>query len=226
MQLSASSLSANANLALHEDFNLADDIPAAAEWVALRISPRIARDFFRPGAPQANLLAPLVLAVTEALDLMLIKNFEVPYIHTHRRDLISHFDHVNTRTYTELLSRDELWRVGTLGMKFRALMERKNLLMKTYQKMGVSDDYFETHINGRLNSIEAVADASEWLGMKHRQAQKDAMEIAADEDGESRKFKKPSRVSAYEVARATVTSKLADVSVMFYGFITSAKPSF
>lgn len=215
MQLSTSTLSPTATLTLHEDFDFDQFVTDAAAWVAMRISPRITRDFFRPGALHSKLLTPLILAISRALELMLVKNFEVPYIHMHWRDLISHYD-PEKRIRTELLSRDELWRVGTLGMKFRALMERKQSMLKTYERMNVDDDYFEIDIKDKLDTIEAVADASEWLGMKYRQAQKDAMEMN-DEDGDGadsgvKKFKKPTRTSAYELARQTITSKLADVS--------------
>ncbi|KAG8886008.1 Transcription elongation factor spt6 [Tulasnella sp. 331] len=210
MQLSTSSLSPSASLSLHDENEFEKHLTDASQWVATRISPRITRDFYRPNAIHKDLLVPLITAISGALQLLLVKNFEVPYIHTHRRDLISHFN-AEKRTRTELLSRDELWRVGTLGMKFRALMERKLALGRTYEKMNVHDEYFEQDIQDKMDSIEAVADVTEWLGMKYRQAQKDAMETTVDVDGvEAKKFKKPTRVSAYDIARQTVTSKLAD----------------
>ncbi|KAG8895581.1 Transcription elongation factor spt6, partial [Tulasnella sp. 403] len=207
MQLSTSSLSPNATLTTHDQFDFDNFVSDAAAWVAMRISSRITRDFFRPNAVHSSLLTALILAISRALELMLVKNFEVPYIHTHHRDLISHFD-IEKRVRTELLSRDELWRVGILGMKFRALIERKQSLLKIYEKMNVQDGYFENDIRDKLDSIEAVADATEWLGMTHKDAHKDATEIQ-DDDGESRKFKKPTRISAYDTAKRTVTSRLA-----------------
>ncbi|KAG8966029.1 Transcription elongation factor spt6 [Tulasnella sp. 419] len=211
MQLSTSSLSPSATLSLHEDFNLQDYDVDAAGWVAPRISSRIIRDYFRPNATHSDLRTELIVAVKNSLELMLTKNFEVPYIYTHRRDLISHYD-PDKRVRIDLLSKDELWRVGTLGGKFRALMERKQVLLKTFQKMGVEDDHFERDIFPNLNSIEAVADATEWLGLMHRQAQKDIMEAAALEEDSiaEKKFKKPTRTSPYELAKQTVSSKLAD----------------
>ncbi|KAG8984083.1 Transcription elongation factor spt6 [Tulasnella sp. JGI-2019a] len=210
MQLTTSSLSSSASLSLHDETEFEKHLTEASQWVATHISPRITRDFYRPDAIHKSLLIPLITAISSVLQLLLVKNFEVPYIHTHRRDLISHFD-AERRTRTELLSRDELWRVGSLGMKFRALMERKLTLNKTYERMNVHDEYFEQDVQDKIDSIEAVADVTEWLGMKYRQAQKDAMETVVDEDGvEAKKFKKPTRVSAYDNARQTVTSKLAD----------------
>lgn len=221
MQLSTSSLSPSASLTLHDDFDFSQHLSAAAAWVAMRISPRITRDFFRQGAPHQALLTPLIIAISRILEFMLIRNFEVPYIYTHHHDLISHFDY-EKRVMTELLSRDELWRVGILGMKFRALTERREALYKTYEKMGVHDDYFDSDLKDHLDSIEAVADASEWLGMKYRQALKDAMEMPEDDSLDvSKRIKKPTRISPYETAKSTVASKLAEVSRFYASFRAS-----
>ena len=124
MQLSTSSLWSTATPTLHADCNLDLVASDAATWVATRISLRIAQHCFRPNASHFHLFACLILAISRGLELMLAKNYEVPYIHTHWRDLISHFD-PTARVSTELLSRGELWRVGALRMKSRALTERK-----------------------------------------------------------------------------------------------------
>ncbi|KIO20227.1 hypothetical protein M407DRAFT_30136 [Tulasnella calospora MUT 4182] len=230
MQLSSSSLSPSATLTLHDDFDFSQHLSAAAAWVAMRISPRITRDFFRQGAPHQALLTPLIIAISRILEFMLIRNFEVPYIYTHHHDLISHFDY-EKRVMTELLSRDELWRVGILGMKFRALTERKEILYKTYEKMGVNDDYFDSDLKDHLDSIEAVADASEWLGMKYRQALKDAVEMPEDDSVDvSKRIKKPTRTSPYETAKSTIASKLAEgfgisSAEIVRNFISKAKKS-
>lgn len=216
VQLSTSTLSPTATLALHAGFSFDDYLPhPATQWVATRISARITQNYLRPSGRYHALLEPLMNAVSAALRLILVDNFEVPFISTHRLDVIGHDDPI-TKTTTDILNPDDLWRIGTLGMKFRALMERKRSLTNTYERMNVHDDYFENDITDKLDSIEAVADATEWLGMKYRQAQKDATNTAVDEDGtELKRFKKPTRISAYEIARQTLTSKLADVSLFF-----------
>lgn len=207
MQLSGSTFSTNATIIQHAD-SIDDVMSDAAAWVAMRISPRITRDFFRPQAIHSNLLTALILAISAALDLILVKNYEVPYVHTHCRDLVSHFD-VERRVLTQLLSRDELWRVGTLGVKFRAFRDRKLALLKTYERMGTTDLYFEDEIRDKLDTIEMVADAMEWLGMMYRQAQKDAMELDGDKT-----YKKPSRMTDYDRAKQTLASELAKVIIL------------
>ncbi len=211
MQLSASSLSPTATLSLHEEFDLEQVEDEAAAWVAPRLSSRIAQSFFEPGAKNFKLFDNLIQAVKSALRLMLSQNLEVPHIHIHARDLISHYDPENL-IRTDLLSRDELWGIGSLGQKFKALMARKQALLQMYEKMGVKDDYFERELQHTLDSVETIADTTEWLNLKHRRAKQDAMEMADDESPEMTKFKKPTRISAYEMAKSSIVSQLAEVS--------------
>ena len=187
------------------------ELPAASEWVALRISRRIENEFFLPDAKFYNLLQPLVLAVQTSLDYLLCQNLEVPYIYTHRRDYISHFDPSLSRGSVELLRRDELWRVYALGQRYRALVERKKLLEGAYERLGVVDEYFENDVRPMIDSIEVVADTTEWLGMKYKDQKADAttLRFHDDEEPEERKMKMPSRISAYEIAKKTPLALLA-----------------
>lgn len=215
MQLANSTLSGSSTLASHEPFS-EDDLDDASEWVALRLGHRTEQDYFFPdGALHAH-LAHFILAVRTALEYLLIQNLEVPYIFTHRRDYISHFDPaLGSKARVDLLNRDELWRVGVLGARFRALTERRAVLFANYERMGVTDEYFEREIRHKINSIEAVSDVTEWLNMRHRKDKKDRDQIDLDDEGAAKKLKKPSRTSAYEIARGTVVSKLAEVCTAF-----------
>src|ERR1700730_6885600 len=44
---------------------------------------------------------------------------------THKRDYLCHFDLPDLRSRFELLSSAELWRIYSLGQKYRSLVERK-----------------------------------------------------------------------------------------------------
>ena len=63
-----------------------------------------------------------------------------------------------------------------------------------------------------------VADATEWLGIKYRDDKKHQFEMHFhdddDEQQETKKRKMPSRISAYEIAKKSVVSKLAQVSTL------------
>jgi transcription elongation factor SPT6 len=209
MQLVTSSLSTTATLSLDPPL-VQDDLQEAAHWVSLRLSTRIQNEFFTPTGKMHQYLTQLVTAVRSTLDHLFLNNLEVPYIMTHKQDDIWHIDPPRR---IELLNTSELWRVYTLGQKFRALVERKKVLDSNYKRLNITDNYYEHEIKLRLESIENVTDTTEWLATKYQTEQQDA---AAIEDGiyGARKMKKPTRVSEYDVLKKTSISKLAAVSVL------------
>ncbi|KAJ1309768.1 hypothetical protein OPQ81_006534 [Rhizoctonia solani] len=205
MQLTNSTLADTPSLASTNKPFSNKELDEAAEWVALRLSKRSQKDYFQRTGKMHHYLMQFILAVRNALDYVVNQYLEIPYIWVHRRDYISHFE---LRQRVELLTREELWKVGILGLKFRALLERRSALEATFRKLGVQDEYFEKQLLPNLTSISMVADATEWLSIKYKQRKKD-LEAVADDQGE-KKHKNPSRVSAYEVARSTIISRLAD----------------
>ncbi|PCH37999.1 transcription elongation factor Spt6 [Wolfiporia cocos MD-104 SS10] len=212
MQLATSSLSQTSTLSDHDapaDINLDD----AASWVITRLSSQKERDFFRETGLYYKYLPDLVQAVSCALKFLFVERYEVPYIWTHKRDYISYFDPDDLSTQVELLSLDELWRIYALGQKFRSLSERRHTLDALYGHLGVTDNYFENEIHKRVESVEMVADATEWLGMKYRENKKNNFEVQFHDDDEQpdvKKPKMPSRISAYELAKKSLVSKLAE----------------
>jgi transcription elongation factor SPT6 len=155
-------------------------------------------------------------AVTYVLRQFFINQFEVPYVWTHKRDYLYVFDVNDPRSSTELLGCSELWRVYALGEKYRALANRRKALESSYLKLSVSDDYYEVEIKPRLDTPEQVSDASEWLAMKYKNKKKANLDFHFHDDddeqnGALKTRKMPSRVSAYEVAKKTIVSKLAEV---------------
>ncbi|KAH7913720.1 SH2 domain-containing protein [Hygrophoropsis aurantiaca] len=211
MQLVTSSLSQSATLSLHQPLTEAD-LDDAALWVTGRLSPRKTRDFFSQGGPFHMYREPLVMAVTCALRYLFIQEFEVPYIWTHKRDYISYFNPQEMRTRVELISLAELWRIYALGQKYRSLVERRSALATSYSRLNVEDEYFEQMIRPKVDGVEVVADATEWLAMKYKVKKQNAFDFHFhdDEPAESRKRKVPSRISAYEVAKKSIVSKLAE----------------
>ncbi|KIJ69294.1 hypothetical protein HYDPIDRAFT_172723 [Hydnomerulius pinastri MD-312] len=211
MQLATSSLSQNSTLSLHQNLTEAD-IDDAATWVTSRLSSRKTRDFFSPDGPYHAYREALVMAVSYALRFLFVHEFEVPYIWTHKRDYISYFNPQEMRTRIELISLAELWRIYALGQKYRSLLERRNALTTSYSRLNVEDEYFDQYIKPRIEGVEMVADATEWLTMKYKVKKQDSFDFHFHDDEEpaDRKRKAPSRISAYEVAKKSVVAKLAD----------------
>ncbi|KZV86555.1 transcription elongation factor Spt6 [Exidia glandulosa HHB12029] len=210
MQLLTSSLSTTATLSLHPAFSFTD-LNAAAEWVASRLGGRIVQEFYVPSGKHFRFLSHIIRAVRDALDMLLCQNLEVPYVWTHRRDSLCHFE-VSIRV--ELLTLDELWRVYILGQRFRSLLERKRGLESLYERLAVHDRYYETDLRSKLETVEMVADTTEWLNMQYHDRKKDSLALQFhDTDPEQaaaeKKHKAPSRISAYEVLKKSVISKLA-----------------
>lgn len=213
MQLATSSLSQSSTLSLQNPLT-ENDLDDAASWVITRLSTRKERDFFRPDGQFHRYLPELVQAISCALRYLFVQEFEVPYIWTHKRDYISYFNPEDLKTRVELLTLEDLWRVYAVGQKYRSLVERRNALDALYARLGVSDEYFEGEIRKKVETVEMVADATEWLGLKHRgnKKQQTDFQFHDDEDQpEIQKRKTPSRTSAYEIAKKSIVDKLAQV---------------
>lgn len=211
MQLATSSLSQSATLSLQEPLT-ENDLDDAASWVITRLSSRKERDFFRPDGQFHRYLPELVQAISYALQYLFIQEFEVPYIWTHKRDYISYFNPQDLKTRVELLSLEDLWRVYAVGQKYRSLVERRKALDALYGRLGVHDEYFENEIRKKVETVEMVADSTEWLSMKFRDSKRQQFDFQFhddDEQPEAQKRKMPSRTSAYDIAKKSVVAKLA-----------------
>ncbi|KAG6814391.1 hypothetical protein H0H92_010977 [Tricholoma furcatifolium] len=212
MQLATSSLSPSSNLSLHTQLTEAD-LGGAAMWVTQRLSPKKTSEFFGIEGQYSHLKGALVMAVTFALRHLFVEEFEVPYIWTHKRDYLRHFDVRDIRSRQELISLNELWRIYALGQKYRSMVERRTTMTSLYQKLGVQDLYFEDEITPQIESVEVVADCSEWLSMKYKDQKQSEPDFQFHDDEEPevvKKRKMPSRISNYEILKKSVVSKLAD----------------
>jgi transcription elongation factor SPT6 len=212
MQLATSSLSQSCTLSLHKPMQ-ASDIDEAAQWITPRLSPKKTREYFHPEGARFHLQGQLVMAVTNAVRFIFVEEFEVPYIYTHKRDHISYFDAKDIRTRIGLLTLNELWRIYALGQKYRSLLDRRALLETAYTRMDVRDEYYEDHIRPKISGVEVIADTTEWLAMRYKDKKQTSFELHFhdDEEQEVKKRKMPSRISAYEVAKKSIISKLANV---------------
>ncbi|KAI9509640.1 transcription elongation factor Spt6 [Russula earlei] len=215
LQLAASTLTQSSGLSTLLPLAL-DDLDDASTWVLTRLSDRKERDYFRQDGQYFHLLEELVTSITFSLRCLFIHEYEVPYVWVHKRDYISYFNSQDIRTRVELLSLGELWRVFDLGQKYRSLLERRRVLETYYLRLGVNDEYYETEIRRKMDSVEMVSDATEWLGLKYKSSSKnrDQFELRFydDEDPATgiKKKKLPSRISSYELAKHSVVSKLAE----------------
>jgi transcription elongation factor SPT6 len=219
MQLATSSLTKSPSLSMTQTLN-ENDLDAASSWVVSRMGPQKEDDFFRPNGRHHARLGDLVQAITYSLRFLFVSQLEVPYIWVHRRDFISYFNPEDTRSpQVELLSLQDLWRIYALGQKYRALIDRRIVVNNLYTRLGASDDYFEQELRPRLDAVETVADATEWLNMKYKESKRDLFgsQLMSDMSLDERKHKLPSRISGYELAKKGIVSKVAEVNVLSDG---------
>ncbi|EJD02347.1 transcription elongation factor SPT6 [Fomitiporia mediterranea MF3/22] len=214
MQLGTSTLSSNASITFPEALTPAECVDAAS-WVTPRLGGAKERDFFKPNGKFHYLLEKLVGAVTRALEFLLVQFLEVPYIYAHRRDFISYFNPQDTHApRVELLNQDDLWRIYALGQKFRSLCQRKKALQRIYENIDAHDEYYEGQLVPNMDSVEVVADVTQWLGTKYKDNKKKSTLVSPfrdeEEQAETRKHKLPSRMSAYEVAKKSIISRIAE----------------
>ncbi|KAK1236011.1 Transcription elongation factor spt6 [Marasmius sp. AFHP31] len=212
MQLATSSLSSSATLSLHKPLTN-EELNSAAGWVSQRISPTKTRQYFDPAGADLKYSGSLVAAVIFVLRCLFVEEYEVPYIWAHKRDHLFHFDVNDVRHRKQLLDLPELWTIHILGQKYRSLLERKQTSAASYSRLGVDDSYYSEEIVPAIDSVEVVADVTEWLVMKYKDKRQDEATFRFHDDEENetiKKHKMPSRISAYEFAKKSIVSKLAE----------------
>lgn len=103
-----------------------------------------------------DLQAPFTRAIGKVLEFFCVDDVEVPYVFQHRKDYLIHAkrgrsgpDAGDSEMKAEkLLNQDDLWRILDLDLKFRALIEKRNILGKLFDNLkaatGVQDDMLET----------------------------------------------------------------------------------
>ncbi|KAF7304824.1 Transcription elongation factor Spt6 [Mycena kentingensis (nom. inval.)] len=189
-----------------------DDLEHAAMWITPRISSEKHLHFFSSHGKHSHLGKELVIAVTNALRQLFVEHVEVPFVWHHRRDYIVYYAEPSAPPL-DLLDSNDLWRVYALGQKYCSLLERRQRIGEAYARLKVSDPYFEEQISQNINSAETAADTSEWLTMKYKDQREEDVQFRfhddIDEPEQPAKHKMPSRISAYEVAKKSVASKLA-----------------
>jgi transcription elongation factor SPT6 len=219
-------------LAPDAPFLFEDELHDATVWVAERISPKLTEEYLlkddRGFYPVLH--DQFLDSVRNILRVLCIDFLEVPFIWVHRRDLLVHFDptapepQYRTRAF---LSREDLWRIHALSLRFRALVDRKAALRKIVDRLELTqpDAYFEESFSA-VQSVDEVADLLEWVNMKYsarlRELQAAARTLGGlDDDGlNGTRPKRPSRESRYERAKSSVVSKLAEViSFHWPGFL-------
>lgn len=180
------------------------------------------------GQLSADLQAPFQRAIGKVLEFLTVDDVEVPYVFQHRKDYLIHAKKTRMPpdpnnpdqpeyyvSAEKLLNQDDLWRILELDLKFRALIDKRNALEKTFDNLklgaGVEDEMFEEMLPAAA-TMEELQDIQDYLFFTYSAQIKDvaATESTGNKEqgtqrrpgGRSTLFDRVRKGMAYNLVRA------------------------
>jgi transcription elongation factor SPT6 len=134
---------------------------------------------------QQDLREPFQKSVAKVLEFMIAEEYEVPFIFQHRKDYLIHAAKVAvtpdpwgspsavqqfTLKAEKLLNQSDLWEIFDLDLKFRALIDKRNALQRTYDNLvsiaRVQDEVFEQMLPEAV-TMEELQDIQDYMHFVH-----------------------------------------------------------
>ena len=126
---------------------------------------------------------PFQKAITKVLEFMTVDGYEVPFIFHQRKDYLIYAVNVpmtpdpynpsESRTSVraeKLLEQSDLWEIFDLDLKFRALVDKRHALQRTYDQLkdvaGIHDSIFEEMLPAAI-TMEELQDVQDYLQFQH-----------------------------------------------------------
>lgn len=187
-----------------------DEFKEEAVWISKLMLP--GKQF----AP--DLHEPFRRAVAHVLEFLVRDDYEVPFIFQNRKDYLLHVvqkvvgrdDEGNPRTVADaarLLVQRDLWQIFEHDLKFRALIEKRQALQKTYEDLksnNVAEDPIFRQMLPLAATMEELQDLQDYLYFEYASRLKDlALTSNGDSNGVSMSQKKASTKTLYEEIRAS-----------------------
>ncbi|OKL63542.1 Transcription elongation factor spt6 [Talaromyces atroroseus] len=129
-----------------------------------------------------NLQDPFQRAVAKVLEFMVTDDFEVPFIFQHRKDYLIHAAKVPASPdpgnpdapefvvrAQKLLNMNDLWDIFEHDLKFRAYIDKRHTLQKTYKKLqdlNVQDEIVDEMLSS-ATTMEELQDVQEYLHFQY-----------------------------------------------------------
>jgi len=143
----------------------------------------ISHQFLLKRSLDRDLHEPFQKSIAKVLEFMTVDEYEVPFIFQHRKDYLIHAVHMpvtpdpynpsDPRTVVraeKLLNQSDLWEIFDLDLKFRALVEKRHVLLRTYDKLkdatGIQDTVFEEMLSAAI-TMEELQDVQDYLHFQH-----------------------------------------------------------
>ncbi len=132
---------------------------------------------------EGDLCEPFQKSVAKVLEFMITDEYEVPFIFQHRKDYLIHAAKVAVTpdpynqsapqyvvSAEKLLNQSDLWDIFDLDLKFRALIEKRNVLQRTYDNLKSLSDFKDTVFEKMLPAavtMEELQDIQDYLHFQH-----------------------------------------------------------
>jgi transcription elongation factor SPT6 len=143
----------------------------------------ISHQFLLKRSLDRDLHEPFQKSIAKVLEFMTVDEYEVPFIFQHRKDYLIHAVHMpvtpdpynpsDSRTVVraeKLLNQSDLWEIFDLDLKFRALVEKRHVLLRTYDNLkdatGIQDTVFEEMLSAAI-TMEELQDVQDYLHFQH-----------------------------------------------------------
>ncbi|KAI9849087.1 MAG: Transcription elongation factor spt6 [Sclerophora amabilis] len=172
-----------------------DQFKEEALWISNLMLPkkRLARD----------LIEPFQKAIGKVLEFFVTDEVEVPFVFQHRKDYLIHAAKVQSTPdprnpdapeyvvgAEKLLVQSDLWQVLELDLKFRALIEKRNTLQRTFDNLSklanVHDEIFDTLLP-KAETMEELQDIQDYMHMEHSTHLKDIQALNGQVNGTQRR---------------------------------------
>ncbi|KAF2223935.1 transcription elongation factor spt6 [Elsinoe ampelina] len=146
----------------------------------------------------SDMLGPFESTVKNVLRFMTVDQLEVPFVLHNRKDYLIHEERIPTSPdpnnpgkegfeikASRLLQPADLWEICELDLKFRGLVEKRDSLMRSYERLkaqGVEDDLFDEMVPA-AQIMEELQDIQDYLHFQYSVQLKDAEAMDVDSNG-------------------------------------------
>lgn len=160
---------------------------------------------------------PFLQSVRKVLEFMNVEDYEVPFIFQHRKDYLIHAGVEKDADQDDpdepppgsgperLLASNDLWDIFELDMKFRAMMEKKDALQKTYDNLRSVSQLEDRVVGDMLDgavTTEEVQDIQEYLHFQYSAELRDMTVMESETNGAQRRAGN-SRAGVFENVRSS-----------------------
>ena len=171
----------------------------------------------------SDLQAPFTRAIGKVLEFFVVDEVEVPYVFQHRKDYLIHTRRMRVRAENgggepeyvvsaeKLLNQDDLWRILELDLKFRALVDKRNVIEKTYDNLKLAAAVNDSTVEVMLPvaaTMEELQDVQDYVYFQYSTEIKDLAATNGDvkekrrPGGKSSTFDRVRKGRAYNLVRA------------------------